>query len=65
MLHNLEIKSKIDANNKLIEELLNPNAYTLNNTVADLLEENRQLQLQCKHEYEDGYCIFCYSEEKK
>lgn len=61
---NLEIKEKIDANNKLIETLLNPNTFTLNNTIRDLLEENGQLQTQCTHNFVDGYCEYCYVEEK-
>lgn len=58
-----EIKEKIDYNNQLIEDILTPNFFTLNNTVAKLLKENEQLQKQCKHEFEDGYCIYCYSME--
>ena len=61
---NLEIKEKIDANNKLIETLLNPTAFTLNNTVKDLLKENDNLQAQCTHNFVDGYCEYCYMEEK-
>ena len=37
----LEIKEKIDANNKVIESLLNPNMFTLNNTIKELLKENK------------------------
>ena len=61
---NLEIKEKIDANNKLIETILNPTAFTLNNTVKDLLKENDDLQAQCTHNFVDGYCEYCYMEEK-
>lgn len=61
---NLEIKEKIDANNKLIETLLNPTAFTLNNTIKDLLKENDDLQAQCTHNFVDGYCEYCYMEEK-
>ena len=61
---NLEIKQKIDANNKLIETLLNPSMFTLNNTVKDLLKENDDLQAQCTHNFVDGYCEYCYMEEK-
>lgn len=61
---NLEIKEKIDANNKLIEAILNPTAFTLNNTVKDLLKENDDLQAQCTHNFVDGYCEYCYMEEK-
>lgn len=61
---NLEIKQKIDANNKVIETILNPTAFTLNNTVKDLLKENDDLQAQCTHNFVDGYCEYCYVEEK-
>ena len=61
---NLEIKQKIDANNQLIETILNPTAFTLNNTVKELLKENDSLQAQCTHNFVDGYCEYCYMEEK-
>ena len=61
----LEIKEKIDKNNKVIEALFSPSVFTLNNTVAALLAENEQLQSQCKHKFVDGYCEFCYKEETK
>lgn len=59
----LEIKKRIDENNKIIESLISPNIFSLNNTIADLLSENKQLQSECKHEFEDGFCIYCYKEE--
>ena len=62
---NLEIKEKIDLNNSIIEKLLNPNQFTLNNTVKDLLKENDELQKQCTHNFIDGYCEYCYMEEQK
>lgn len=61
----LEIKEKIDKNNKVIEALFSPSVFTLNNTVAALLAENEQLQSQCEHNFVDGYCEFCYKEETK
>lgn len=60
---NLEIKTKIDANNRLIESILNPSEFTLNNTVMALLQENAALQEKCKHNFVDGYCEYCYKEE--
>ena len=59
----LEIKEKIDFNNKLIEQLLSPNKFTLNNTVTELLSENKKLQNECQHKFEGGYCIYCYKME--
>lgn len=59
----IEVKQKIDLNNSLIEEAMSPNIWTLNNIIKDLLIENEELQKICPHEYEDGYCIYCYKEE--
>ena len=63
-MNNLEIHELIEKNNRLIEELITPNTFTLNNTIKDLLKENEKLQAQCTHQFEDGYCIFCYKEEE-
>ena len=62
---NLEIKEKIDANNKLIESILNPSVFTLNNTVRDLLAQNAELQTQCTHNFVDGWCEYCYCAERE
>lgn len=59
---NLEIKEKIDSNNKLIENLLNPSEFILNNTIKELLKENDELQNKCTHSFLDGYCEYCYKE---
>ena len=60
-----EIRKKIDENNKIIESLLTPNQFTLNNTISKLLLENRELQSKCNHLFEEGYCVFCDKEEEK
>lgn len=62
---NLQIKEEIDRNNKLIQNILNPSEFTLNNTVRDLLKKNEELQAQCTHNFVDGYCEYCYLEETK
>ena len=62
---NLEIKQKIDENNSIIEQLVTPNKFTLNNTVAKLLEENKKLQTQCQQNFVNGYSAYCYAEEKE
>ena len=59
----IDIKRKIDLNNQLIEQALRPNQFTLNNTVMGLMLEIDELQKQCPHEFEDGYCIYCYKGE--
>ena len=63
-MQGLEIKKRIDENNKIIESLMTPNIFSLNNTVSDLLTENRELQRHCTHTFENGYCIYCYKEEE-
>lgn len=62
-MNQIEIKQKIDSNNKVIESLMTPNIFTLNNTVSQLLRENAELQKSCEHKFEEGYCIYCYQEE--
>lgn len=59
------IKEKINENNKFIESLLTPNQFTLNNTIAKLLKENSDLQKHCKHQFVNGYCIYCCKEEQE
>lgn len=58
-----KVKQQIDENNAMIESVVTPNIFTLNNTVADLLEKNRKLQKKCPHEFENGFCKFCYIDE--
>ena len=56
----MEIRRQIDANNKRISEMLSPCTFILNNAVASLIAENKRLQSQCEHEWdENGFCIYC------
>ena len=57
------IKEKIDENNKIIESLMTPNQFTLNNTIARLLRENSALQKHCKQQFDNGDAIDCYKEK--
>lgn len=61
----LQIKEEIDKNNKMIEELLNPSQFTLNNAVRDLLARNAELQGQCEHSFVDGFCEYCYTMQEE
>ena len=61
---NLEIHERIERKNKISEDSFSPNVFTLNNTVRDLLKENEELQKQCSHQFEEGYCIYCYKEQE-
>ena len=58
-----EIFTKINANNKKIEELINPAQFVLNAEVQALLKENDELRGQCAHEFENGICKFCGQKE--
>lgn len=62
---NIEIYETIRRNNKRIQEMMNPNVFVLNNIVADLLAENRTLQKQCAHEFEEGTCRYCFLMEEE
>lgn len=58
------IKNKIDENNKIIEAIMTPNVFTLNNKIAELLKENAELQSHCDHDFERGYCKYCYKDKE-
>lgn len=62
---NLEIHEKIEANNRIIQSLLDPSSFVLNNTIKDLLKKNEELQEQCEHHFVDGFCEYCYIQEPK
>jgi len=59
----LEIRKRIDDNNRIIENILKPNQFTLNNIISNALAENRKLQKICIHNFVDGYCEYCDMEE--
>lgn len=59
-----KIKNQIDKNNKALEELVVPFKFTLNNEVAKIMKENEGLRAQCEHQFENGICIWCYTQQK-
>lgn len=58
-----KIKLEINNNNRLIEEAMAPASFILNKEVSALLSRNRELQEECPHEFNEGYCIYCYKME--
>lgn len=63
-LTNEQIKELIDAKEEKIEELLDPSAFTLSPQIQQLTKEIKQLQNQCTHSFEVGYCKYCCIKEK-
>ena len=62
---NKEIRAKIDFNNDKMVAILAPNTFVLNNSIARLIEENKELQKLCTHEFQNGTCIYCDMKEPK
>ena len=58
-----EIKEQIDNYNKIIESCFYPNKFTLNNDIVEITEKVKELQSVCEHQFENGYCIYCYKSE--
>lgn len=56
-MNGIEIRSKIDENNKIIQQLLNK--FILNNDLKKLMDENEQLRKECPHNFVDGVCEYC------
>ena len=63
-MNNMEIHERIKFLNEQIERCLKPSEFTLNNLVIELSKEIDELQGKCKHEFQDGYCIYCYKGEE-
>lgn len=55
-----EIKMKIDALNQEIEQLMDPTTFVLNPRIKEIDKEIKMLQNQCRHNFVDGVCEFCY-----
>ena len=60
-----DIRKMINQNNLTIQKLFNPNQFTLNEGVQTLLDENAHLRSICKHEFENGVCIYCDTKENE
>lgn len=54
------IKEKIEALNKEAEQLLDPTTFVLNPRIQEIDKEIKMLQRQCKHNFINGICEFCY-----
>lgn len=58
-----EIKQHIDFLNDQIRTMMFPSVFTLNNGIANIMQEIKELQEECPHEYEEGCCKYCYKKE--
>ena len=57
---NEEIRKQIDKNNEAILRLTSKIQFVLNQEVNALIIENKRLQEQCNHVFdEEGVCIYC------
>lgn len=59
-----EIRDLIAKNDLIIEENASKGIFVLNKKVRAAIGENEILRKVCRHEYENGRCIYCGSEEK-
>ena len=55
-----EIKVKIDALNQEAMDLFDPTTFVLNPRIHEIDKEIRALQAECKHNFVNGVCEFCY-----
>ena len=59
-----EIKRQIDELNLEMEQMIEPDTFILNPKIVVLMDKINKLQRQCKHNFKNGTCEFCYMEEK-
>ena len=55
-----EIKKKIDELLLESEQLMDPTTFVLNKRIGEIDKEIQELQKQCKHNFINGVCEFCY-----
>ena len=55
-----EIKKRIDELSLEAEQLMDPTTFVLNPRIGEINKEIHQLQAQCKHNFVNGTCEFCY-----
>lgn len=58
----IEIRAIIDKNQKIIQSGINK--FILNKEIAAALQENDRLRKICTHKFENGFCIYCDTQEK-
>lgn len=58
-----EIKAKIDQLCLELEQVVAPGMFTLNMEAAEISNKIAALQKQCKHNFINGQCEFCYHME--
>lgn len=59
-----EIRDLIAKNDLIIRENAGKGTFILNKEVRLAIAANEALRKICPHEYENGRCIYCGSEEK-
>ena len=55
-----EIKKRIDELSLEAEKLMDPTTFVLNPRIGEINKEIEALQQQCKHNFVNGICEFCY-----
>ena len=55
-----DIKMRIDALLAEAEKLIDPATFVLNPRINEINNEVKKLQEQCKHNFVNGICEFCY-----
>ena len=59
-----EIRNAIAKNDEIIEKSV-ANTFVLNKRAREALQANARLRRACPHQYNNGICIYCNSEEPK
>lgn len=57
------IRKNVDQLNKIIEDNMKPGVFILNEIVSEAQRKIKILQSSCKHEFENGICIYCDKSE--
>lgn len=56
-MNGLEIRNRIDENNKKIHAALNK--FVLTDEINQLMKDNEEMRIICKHDFVNGWCKYC------
>lgn len=56
-MNGLEIRERIDINNRKIQAALNK--FVLTDEINELMKDNQNLRDACQHEFVNGICRYC------
>ena len=60
-----EIKQRVDELMAEVKAAIAVNTFVLNPDIEEKMKEIKELQSTCTHEFDNGYCLYCYKADEE